>query len=152
MMFGGAKGDRIPDLIAASDALSRRCWFHYQRHPEAIKNFPKKQHAIHSMDFIGTTLSGYTPHDPRSEGPDLELVRWMSESLCVTVRRGRRIRTPEEAASAMRAGAAYVGGRRRHHAPAVHRGSAGRLTGFIRPFRKFYSVSSKKHIPVALPH
>ena|GEM_PF-7023366 len=42
MMFGGAKGDRIPGLIAASDALSRRCWFHYQRHPEAIKNFPKK--------------------------------------------------------------------------------------------------------------
>ncbi|WP_405176070.1 hypothetical protein MHI27_09100 [Paenibacillus sp. FSL H8-0261] len=52
------------------------------------------------MDFVGTTLSGYTPHGPRSEGPDLELVRWMSEALCVTVRRGRRIRTPEEAASA----------------------------------------------------
>ncbi|WP_449600274.1 hypothetical protein [Paenibacillus sp. Marseille-Q9583] len=46
---------------------------------------------------------------PRSEGPDLDLVRWMSEALCVTVRCGRRIRTPEEAASAMRAGASYVG-------------------------------------------
>ncbi|WP_339248497.1 hypothetical protein [Paenibacillus sp. FSL F4-0243] len=48
------------------------------------------------MDFVGTTLSGYTPHGPRSEGTDLELVRWKSEALCVTVRRGRRIRHPRK--------------------------------------------------------
>ncbi|WP_339802111.1 hypothetical protein MKY19_09135 [Paenibacillus sp. FSL R5-0744] len=61
------------------------------------------------MDFVGTTLSGYTPHDPRSEGPDLELVRWMSEALCVTVRRGRRIRTPEEARDDLPASSVHSG-------------------------------------------
>lgn len=30
-LFGGAKGDRTPDLIAASDALYRVIQFHYQK-------------------------------------------------------------------------------------------------------------------------
>ncbi|WP_169085501.1 hypothetical protein [Paenibacillus sp. PL91] len=60
-------------------------------------------------DFVGTTLSSYTPHGPRSEGPDLELVRWMSEALPLPFVAEGRIGTPEEAASAMRAGASYVG-------------------------------------------
>lgn len=59
-------------------------------------------------DFVGTTLSGYTPYSPWSEGPDLELVRRLSESLRVPVVAEGRIGTPQEAAAAMRAGASYV--------------------------------------------
>ncbi|WP_445667193.1 hypothetical protein [Paenibacillus sp. FSL E2-8871] len=77
--------------------------------PRQSKIFQKKQLAIHSMDFVGTTLSGYTPHGPRSEGPDLELLRWMSEALCVTIRRGRRIRTPEEARDGLPASSVHSG-------------------------------------------
>lgn len=60
-------------------------------------------------DFISTTMSGYTPYSPQSDQPDLELVRKLSASgLSVPVVAEGRIQGPEEAAEALRAGAAYV--------------------------------------------
>jgi N-acylglucosamine-6-phosphate 2-epimerase len=59
-------------------------------------------------DFIGTTLSGYTPYSPRLEGPDLELVRQLSGRVHVPVIAEGRIGSPREAAAALEAGAHCV--------------------------------------------
>ena len=59
-------------------------------------------------DYVGTTLSGYTPYSPQLEGPDLELVRKLSERLGVPIVAEGRIWHPDEAVRALDAGAAYV--------------------------------------------
>lgn len=60
------------------------------------------------VDFIGTTLSGYTPYSRQSEGPDLDLVRRFAADVQVPVVAEGRIWNPEEAAAALQAGATYV--------------------------------------------
>lgn len=60
------------------------------------------------VDFVGTTLSGYTPYSSQKEGPSFELIERLCEAVQVPVMAEGRIWTPEEAAKAMRAGAAYV--------------------------------------------
>ena len=59
-------------------------------------------------DFVGTTLSGYTPYSTQQEGPDLNLIRRLSGDLDVPVVAEGRIWTPEEAVAALDAGADYV--------------------------------------------
>lgn len=59
-------------------------------------------------DYIGTTLSGYTPYSAKSESPDLYLVRKLSEATKAPIISEGRIWTPGEAAMAMEAGAAFV--------------------------------------------
>lgn len=59
-------------------------------------------------DFIGTTLSGYTPYSTQIEGPDLTLVGSLSADVQVPVVAEGRIWNPAEAALALQAGAAYV--------------------------------------------
>lgn len=59
-------------------------------------------------DFVGTTLSGYTPYSAQQEGPDLELIRRLSGELNVPLVAEGRIWTPEEAVAALDAGADYV--------------------------------------------
>lgn len=59
-------------------------------------------------DFIGTTLSGYTPYSRQSEEPDFELIRRLSEQVQVPVIGEGRIWTPEQAVQALEAGATYV--------------------------------------------
>jgi N-acylglucosamine-6-phosphate 2-epimerase len=60
------------------------------------------------VDFIGTTLSGYTPYSTRQEGPDLVLIQQLSKSVNIPVVAEGRIWTPEDAAKAKNAGASYV--------------------------------------------
>ncbi|WP_449603319.1 N-acetylmannosamine-6-phosphate 2-epimerase [Paenibacillus sp. Marseille-Q9583] len=60
------------------------------------------------VDFIGTTLSGYTPYSTQQEGPDLVLLQQLCEFVKIPVVAEGRIWTPEDAASAKRAGASYV--------------------------------------------
>lgn len=60
-------------------------------------------------DLVGTTLSGYTPHTTRTEGPDLELLAALRAALPNTpiVAEGR-YHTPASVADAFAAGASSV--------------------------------------------
>ena len=58
--------------------------------------------------FVSTTMSGYTPDSPRQPGPDLELVRRLARVLTVPLIAEGRIGTPQEARTALDAGAFAV--------------------------------------------
>lgn len=59
-------------------------------------------------DLVGTTLSGYTPFSPRTEGPDLDLVEQLARELDVPVLAEGRVHRPEQVAEALRRGAFAV--------------------------------------------
>lgn len=56
-------------------------------------------------DVVGTTLSGYTPYTTKGDGPDLDLVARLAETLDRPVLAEGRIHTPDQAAQAVAAGA-----------------------------------------------
>lgn len=56
---------------------------------------------------VGTTLSGYTPHSPRQDGPDLALVGALAAAGIPTIAEGR-YQTPEQVREAFDAGALAV--------------------------------------------
>jgi N-acylglucosamine-6-phosphate 2-epimerase len=61
-----------------------------------------------AVDFVATTLSGYTPYSTQQVEPDIALIKQLSKSLKVPVVAEGRISTPDEAATALKAGADYV--------------------------------------------
>ncbi|MEI7527594.1 MAG: putative N-acetylmannosamine-6-phosphate 2-epimerase [Elusimicrobiota bacterium] len=67
--------------------------------------------AAAGADYVGTTLSGYTPSTVREAGtgaPDLDLVKRLAASLPGRVIAEGRIWTPEQAGEALRLGAFAV--------------------------------------------
>ncbi len=62
------------------------------------------------VDIVSTTLAGYTPSRPKTEGPDLELLREAVTAAGegVPVFCEGRVHTPEDARAAMEAGAFAV--------------------------------------------
>jgi N-acylglucosamine-6-phosphate 2-epimerase len=60
------------------------------------------------VDAVGTTLSGYTPDSPKSEGPDFVLLQRLAHDCPVPVFAEGRIWTREEARLAIELGAAFV--------------------------------------------
>jgi N-acylglucosamine-6-phosphate 2-epimerase len=60
------------------------------------------------VDAVGTTLSGYTPDSPKSEGPDFVLLQRLAHDCPVPVFAEGRIWTREEACKAIELGAAFV--------------------------------------------
>jgi N-acylglucosamine-6-phosphate 2-epimerase len=60
------------------------------------------------VDFVATTMSGYTPYSRQLQGPDLELIRELSQAVSVPVIAEGRISTPDEARQALEMGAFAV--------------------------------------------
>lgn len=59
-------------------------------------------------DLVATTRSGYTPYSLPTEGADIELVSTLAKEVVVPVICEGRVRTPEEAVCALKAGAYAV--------------------------------------------
>jgi len=59
-------------------------------------------------DLVATTLSGYTPYSPKTDKPDLILVKRLSAKLKVPVIAEGKIKNPEDAVKAFKAGAYAV--------------------------------------------
>ena len=60
------------------------------------------------VDMVGTTMSGYTPHSPKTEGPNYELVRQLVEALPIPVIAEGRVHQPEQAKKMLELGAHAV--------------------------------------------
>ncbi|HGQ9173569.1 TPA: N-acetylmannosamine-6-phosphate 2-epimerase [Streptococcus pneumoniae] len=74
-----------------------------------ISTFEKGKVAAESgVDFVGTTLSGYTPYSPKKDNPDFELVERLVKELDVPVIAEGRISTPEQARKMLDLGAYAV--------------------------------------------
>lgn len=59
-------------------------------------------------DFVGTTLSGYTDYSPKVDGPDVQLVKKLSETIDVPVIAEGKVHYPDEAVQMLEAGAYAV--------------------------------------------
>lgn len=59
-------------------------------------------------DLVGTTLAGYTPYTMKTVGPDLQFVAELAAAVDVPVLCEGRVHTPEQARSAVDAGAYAV--------------------------------------------
>lgn len=60
------------------------------------------------LDIVGTTMSGYTPYTPKTDGPDYELARRLSETLDIPVIGEGRVHSPEQAVEMLKTGAHAV--------------------------------------------
>ena len=60
------------------------------------------------MDLVGTTMSGYTGYTQKTDGPDYELVRKLSETIDVPVIGEGRVHSPEQAVKMLETGAFAV--------------------------------------------
>ena len=60
------------------------------------------------VDMVGTTMSGYTAHSPKTDGPDYELLKRLSAEVDIPVIGEGRVHSPEQAVEMLNAGAFAV--------------------------------------------
>ena len=60
------------------------------------------------VDMVGTTMSGYTPHSVKTEGPNYELVEKLVEALPIPVIAEGRVHYPDQAKKMLELGAHAV--------------------------------------------
>lgn len=102
-----ADAERLPELIAR---LHGECRVLVMADVSTLEEGVDA--AAAGADLVATTMAGYTPHSRQLPGPDLDLVRDLAGHISLPVVAEGRIRTPDEAAQAIGAGAwAVVVGR-----------------------------------------
>ena len=60
------------------------------------------------VNMVGTTMSGYTPHSPKTEGPNYELVEKLVKALPIPVIAEGRVHYPDQARKMLELGAHAV--------------------------------------------
>lgn len=124
----------IDELVAVgSDIIALDCTFMKRPNGETINDFLKEirekypdialmadistyEEGVNAwkcgVDLVGTTMSGYTPHSPKVDGPDYELASKLVETLPIPVIAEGKIHTPEQAKKMLSLGvhAIVVGG------------------------------------------
>ena len=60
------------------------------------------------VDFVGTTLSGYTPYSKKSDGPDFNLVKNLAKTLRIPVIAEGKVHEPKQAKKMLELGAFAV--------------------------------------------
>lgn len=60
------------------------------------------------VEFVGTTLSGYTPYSKQVEGPDFDLVKELAKAITIPVIAEGKIHSPEQAKRMLEIGAYAV--------------------------------------------
>ncbi len=118
-----ALADAEADIIALDctdrkrgDGLSVREWIQTirERHGNIllmadISTYEEGVEAWRSgVDFVGTTMSGYTPYSPQKDGPDYGLVQRLSKTVDIPVIGEGKVHYPREAVKMLEAGAYAV--------------------------------------------
>ena len=60
------------------------------------------------VEFVGTTLSGYTPYSKQVDGPDFDLVSNLAKTVTIPVIAEGKIHSPEQAKRMLEIGAYAV--------------------------------------------
>ncbi len=112
-----------PDIVALDCTLRDRYdGVHINDHIKRIKKkYPEmllmadvstfeeaKNAEAQGVDFIGTTLSGYTPYSPKVDGPDFALIERLVKELHTPIIAEGRIHSPEDARRMLELGAFCV--------------------------------------------
>lgn len=85
--------DKYPDIVLMADIST------YDEGVNAWKC---------GVNLVGTTMSGYTPHSPKLDGPDYELVTKLVNTVSIPVIAEGRVHQPEQAKKMLELGAHAV--------------------------------------------